>query len=92
MLRDAASFGDLGRPPLMKFDRSTVSGRSVVTSSRYISPIYTAPARIRSRAGSSDKFRHPSILAVPLIREGRDSAPSWSRRPRCGRSAKELLF
>ena len=72
MLRDAASFGDLGRPPLMKLDRSTVSGRSVCDLQPvHIADLHSASEEFALGRELAIKFGHRSILAVPLIREGR---------------------
>ncbi|MGA8498444.1 MAG: GAF domain-containing protein, partial [Xanthobacteraceae bacterium] len=72
MLRDAASFGDLGRPPLMKLDRSTVSGRSVCDLQPvHIADLHGASEEFALGRELAIKFGHRSILAVPLIREGR---------------------
>jgi GAF domain-containing protein len=71
-LRDAASFGDLGRPPLMKLDRSTVSGRSVCDLQPvHIADLHSASEEFALGRELAIKFGHRSILAVPLIREGR---------------------
>jgi GAF domain-containing protein len=67
-----ASFGNLARPTLMRLDRSTVVGRSICD----MQPVQVADLR---NAGDefalgrdyAIKFGHRSILAVPLIREGR---------------------
>jgi GAF domain-containing protein len=72
MLRDAASFGDLGRPPLMKLDRSTVSGRSICDLQPvHIADLHSASEEFALGRELAIKFGHRSILAVPLIREGR---------------------
>jgi GAF domain-containing protein len=72
MLRDAASFGDLGRPPVMKLDRSTVSGRSVCDLQPvHIADLHSASEEFALGRELAIKFGHRSILAVPLIREGR---------------------
>ena len=72
MLRDAASFGDLGRPPVMKLDRSTVSGRSVCDLQPvHIADLHNAGEEFALGRELAIKFGHRSILAVPLIREGR---------------------
>jgi signal transduction histidine kinase len=71
-LRDAASFGDLGRPPVMKLDRSTVSGRSVCDLQPvHIADLHNASEEFALGRELAIKFGHRSILAVPLIREGR---------------------
>jgi GAF domain-containing protein len=72
MLRDAASFGDLGRPPAMRLDRSTVSGRSVCDLQPvHIVDLHSAGEEFDLGRELAIKFGHRSILAVPLIREGR---------------------
>jgi GAF domain-containing protein len=72
MLRDAASFGDLGRPPAMRLDRSTVSGRSVCDLQPvHIVDLHSASEEFALGRELAIKFGHRSILAVPLIREGR---------------------
>jgi GAF domain-containing protein len=72
MLRDAASFGDLGRPPAMRLDRSTVSGRSVCDMQPvHIADLHGAGEEFALGRELAIKFGHRSILAVPLIREGR---------------------
>ena len=71
-LRDAASFGDLGRPPVMKLDRSTVSGRSICDLQPvHIADLHSASEEFALGRELAIKFGHRSILAVPLIREGR---------------------
>ena len=71
-LRDAASFGDLGRPPAMRLDRSTVSGRSVCDLQPvHIADLHSASEEFALGRELAIKFGHRSILAVPLIREGR---------------------
>ena len=72
MLRDAASFGDLGRPPAMRLDRSTVSGRSICDLQPvHIVDLHSAGEEFALGRELAIKFGHRSILAVPLIREGR---------------------
>src|ERR1700685_2156587 len=72
MLRDAASFGDLGRPPAMRLDRSTVSGRSICDLQPvHIADLHDAGEEFALGRELAIKFGHRSILAVPLIREGR---------------------
>ena len=71
-LRGAASFGDLGRPPAMRLDRSTVSGRSVCDLQPvHIADLHGASEEFALGRELAIKFGHRSILAVPLIREGR---------------------
>ena len=70
-LRGAASFGDLGRPPVMRLDRSTVSGRSVCDLQPvHIADLHSASEEFALGRELAIKFGHRSILAVPLIREG----------------------
>jgi GAF domain-containing protein len=74
VLRVGATFGDLGRPigGVVQLDRSTVMGRSICD----LRPVHVADLQ---NAGEdfalgrelAIKFGHRSILAVPLIREGR---------------------
>ena len=72
MLRDAASFGDLGRPPAMRLDRSTVTGRSICDLQPvHIADLHSAGEEFALGRELAIKFGHRSILAVPLIREGR---------------------
>jgi len=72
MLRDAASYGDLGRPPAMRLDRSTVSGRSICDLRPvHIVDLHSAGEEFDLGRELAIKFGHRSILAVPLIREGR---------------------
>ena len=68
MLRDAASFGDLGRPPAMRLDRSTVTGRSICD----LQPVHIADLHSASedspRAGIGDQVRpsqHPRRALDP---------------------------
>jgi two-component system NtrC family sensor kinase len=71
-LRDVAWFGELKRTLVFPLDRSTVSGRSVCDM---------RPVSIDDLQNAGDEFArgreiarkdgHRSILAVPLIREGR---------------------
>jgi len=67
-----ASFGELTRPVSMPLDRSTVSGRSICD----LQPVHVADLQNASDEFARGreyalKFGHRSILAVPLIREGR---------------------
>jgi signal transduction histidine kinase len=72
MLRDAASFGDLGRPPAMRLDRSTVTGRSICDLQPvHIADLHSVGEEFALGRELAIKFGHRSILAVPLIREGR---------------------
>jgi signal transduction histidine kinase len=72
MLRGAASFGDLGRPPAMKLDRSTVTGRAICDLQPvHIADLHSAGEEFALGRELAIKFGHRSILAVPLIREGR---------------------
>ena len=72
MLRDAASFGDLGRPPAMRLDRSTVTGRSICDLQPvHIADLHSASEEFALGRELAIKFGHRSILAVPLIRDGR---------------------
>jgi GAF domain-containing protein len=72
MLRGAASFGDLGRPPAMRLDRSTVTGRAICDLQPvHIADLHSAGEEFALGRELAIKFGHRSILAVPLIREGR---------------------
>ncbi len=72
MLRGAASFGELGRPPAMRLDRSTVTGRSICDLQPvHIVDLHSASEEFALGRELAIKFGHRSILAVPLIREGR---------------------
>ena len=63
-----ASFGELARPVSMLLDRSTVSGRSICD----LQPVHIADLQNASDEFARGREYAPrSILAVPLIREGR---------------------
>jgi signal transduction histidine kinase len=73
VIRVGATFGDLGRPiGEVQLDRSTVMGRSICDRrSIHIADLQNADDDFALGRELAIKFGHRSILAVPLIREGR---------------------
>ncbi len=73
VLRVGATFGDLGRPVSeVRLDRSTVMGRSICDLQPvHVVDLQNAGADFPLGRELALKFGHRSILAVPLIREGR---------------------
>ena len=73
VIRVGATFGDLGRPiGEVQLDRSTVMGRSICDRrSIHIADLQNADGDFALGRELAIKFGHRSILAVPLIREGR---------------------
>ena len=71
-LRTAATFGQLGRPPDVPLDRSSVSGRSICDrQSIHVTDMQNAGDEFALGRELAIKFGHRSALAIPLIREGR---------------------
>src|SRR5262249_55452561 len=99
--RFAASSGELERQSRderartsVPLDRSSVTGRSICD----LEPVHVADMQ---NAGEefplgrelAIKFRHRTILSVPLIRaKAARLVPSWSAVPRCDRSRKGTLL
>jgi len=73
VLRVGGTFGDLGRPiGEVQLDRSTVMGRSICDLRPvHIADLQNAGDEFALGRELAIKFGHRSILAVPLIREGR---------------------
>src|SRR5262249_50138838 len=71
-LRDVAWFGELKRTLVIPLDRSTVSGRSVCEMRPVsIDDLQNAGDDLARGRDIARRDGHRSILAVPLIREGR---------------------
>jgi hypothetical protein len=94
--RIAASFGELerlSRDESLPLDRSTVVGRSICE----LEPVHVADTQNAGDEFSvgrelAIKFGHRTTLSVPLVREGRALAPSWSDAPKCDRSRQSTLL
>ena len=75
VMRVCATFGDLGRPvagEMVRLDRSTVMGRSICDLQPvHVADLQNAADEFASGRELAIKYGHRSILAVPLIREGR---------------------
>ncbi|MFZ2653170.1 MAG: GAF domain-containing protein, partial [Burkholderiaceae bacterium] len=73
-MRVAATFGELGRPlgEAMPLDRSTVMGRSIVDELPvHVADLQNAGQEFPRGSELARKYGHRTILAVPLLREGR---------------------
>ena len=76
-----ASFGELARPISMPLDRSTVSGRSICDLRPvHVADLQKADDEFARGRDYAHQFGHRSILAVPLIREGRPLGTILVRR------------
>jgi len=70
----AATFGDLGRPlgEAVPLDRTTVMGRSIVDGeSVHVADLQSADQDFPRGSELARRYGHRTILAVPLLREGR---------------------
>ena len=80
-MRVAAMFGKLARPASMQLDRSTVSGRSICDLEPvHVTDLQNADDEFAAGREYAIKFGHRSILAVPLVREGRALGTIMVRR------------
>ncbi|MEP7084010.1 MAG: GAF domain-containing protein, partial [Betaproteobacteria bacterium] len=73
-MRYAAKLGELGRPlgEAVPLDRTTVSGRSIVDRLPvHVSDLQSAGQEYPLGSRQAHMFGHRTILAVPLLREGR---------------------
>jgi len=73
-MRVAATFGDLGRPrgEAVPLDRTSVMGRSIVDGQTvHVADLQNAGDEFPLGQQLARKYGHRTILAVPLIREGR---------------------
>jgi GAF domain-containing protein len=81
VMRGAAVFGDLARPATMELNRSTVAGRSICDLRPvHVDDLHNAGDDFALGRDYAIKFGHRSILAVPLVREGRALGTIMVRR------------
>jgi hypothetical protein len=79
-MRVASSIGSLARPAgeAVPLDRSTVMGRSIVDMQPvHIADLQNAPDDLAAGREMARRFGHRTILAMPLVREGR---AQWLQR------------